>query len=167
MAPVATNWLANAVRMMVMRGKVTGSALGPRVLLQVKRLFNEPFNAIELMQPYGLVGRPPVGADVVLVQVGALADHKVALGGDVTGSAPADLAAGEAGLSLAAGAQRVMLRTGFTEIVDPVAGKIMVPSLMWSPDGGATFYRLATDTHTHIETGSVTMPPNTAPGMLT
>jgi hypothetical protein len=42
----------------------------------------------------------------------------------------------------------VILRQGWTEIVDPAEIRLVTPLLHWSPDG-VTFYTLATNAHTH------------------
>ena len=149
--------LANAVRLMMARGKVAQSSLGPRTLMQVGRHEGETFNSVELLLPPGYCALPATGADVLVIQVGGLADHKVALGGDNIADRVSNLQPGEFGI--ATNGKRVIMRQGFVEIVDPVQIRLVAPSLVWSPDGVA-FYTLTTNQHTHADPqgGSVAAP---------
>lgn len=83
----------------VSRGKVTGTKMGPRTLLQVTGLDGVVMNTVELLLPPGYSANPASASDVALVQVLGNADHVVALGGDLVGNAIADLEPGEFGLS--------------------------------------------------------------------
>jgi phage gp45-like len=161
MALVDFSWLMNAVRLMGARGKVAQSAIGPRTLLQVTRHEGETFNSVELILPPGYAARPLAGSDLLVFQVGGLADHKVALGGDNTADTVADLQPGEFGIATAG--KRVILRKGYVEIVDPVEIRLVAPLLHWSPDG-VTFFKLTTEQHTHGNVqngGGFTNPPAT------
>jgi phage gp45-like len=164
-APVDIKHVANAVRMMVTRAKVSTATLGPRTLLQVKRFDTETFDTVELLHPFGYVALPVAGSDVLHLHVGGLADHKVAVGGDATGTAPADLGAGEFGLCY--NGQQIILRNGYIQIKSATRILLDAPVLQWTPDGGATLHTFADDAHVHIsgEPGSDTSPP--LPGGLT
>lgn len=149
----------------VTRGKVIASQLAARTLLQASGLDRETFSNVELLLPPGYCARPVAGADIVILEVGGLRDHKIALGGDNIADRVADLQPGEYGL--ARNGQRVILRQGFIEIVSASAIRLVAPSLTWSSDG-TNFYTLATSTHTHADPqGGETAAPNNSPGMLT
>ena len=120
--------LASALRSVVTRGKVTGAAVGGRTLLQITGLDGEVKQSVELLLPPGYTAAPAAGADIVLLPVLGSRDHLVALGGDAVGQATPDLAPGDFGLRHASGRQ-VILRTGWTEITDPVKVKVMAPLL--------------------------------------
>lgn len=105
--------LASAVRSMVTRARVAQSGVGSRVIVQVVGLDKEAYS-VELLHPYGMSARPPVGADVVLLQVLGSRDHVVALGGDTVGGAVPDLAQGEFGFS--AFGCRIVFRTDRLEV---------------------------------------------------
>jgi phage gp45-like len=149
------NRFANAVRMMLTRAKVAGAVISGRTLMQVTRYDTEVFNSVELLLPPGYVANPSIDSDVLVIQVGSLADHKVALGGDNTADAVADLQPGEGGMSRQQGQRQLIQRLGWTEIIDPAEVRIIAPAMLWSPDGGKTFLRLATEQHTHggVQTG--------------
>jgi phage gp45-like len=149
MVPVDFKSLVNGVHMMVSRVKIAGSVISGRTLVQVQRYAGEDFSQVELLHPYGHVALPPDSNDGLSLQVGNKADHQIILGGDSLGQAPTDLIVGEAGLALNGGQQRVLLRNGRIEIWDSTAIHLIAPSVLWSPDGGATFLSLATQTHGH------------------
>lgn len=156
------NRLMNAVRVMITRAKVVSAVISGRTLMQVSRYDTETFNSVELLLPPGYVANPSAQSDVLVIQVGSLADHKVALGGDNTADSVADLQPGEGGMSR--GGRQLIQRLGWTEIIDPAEVRIVAPALLWSPDGGETFLRLATEQHTHggVQVGgSQTEKPST------
>jgi phage gp45-like len=107
-----------AIEALVIRGKVQSGTVNGRTLLQVTGLAEDVFNNIEHVMPYGIVGVPVEGSDIVLLQIGAFASHQVAIAGDNTADAVSDLQPGEGGLSL--GGQMILLKIGRTEIVSPL-----------------------------------------------
>ena len=158
---------APAVLMSVVtRAKVAAARVAGRTLLQLTALDQETFSNVELLMPPGIVALPLADADPLLLQVNGTRNHKVALGGDSTADAVKDLQPGEGGMARRTG-QRVLQRAGWTEVIDPAEIRLVAPVLLWSPDGGETFYRLTTDVHTHPVDGSVTLAPNAAAGMVT
>lgn len=132
----------NRIAAQTSRGKVLSSAVGARIMLTVTGLDGETFQSVELLLPPGMVARPPAGADVVLQQINGQRDHKVALFGDHTADAVADLKPGEVGFSR--NGQTVLLRTDGIEIVTSLkvtitAGTEVVvnaPSVMLGATGG-------------------------------
>jgi phage baseplate assembly protein V len=116
--------LASAVRSMLTRGKVTRATVGARTLLQVTGLDGETIEQVEHLMPPGYSARPAVGADVLLMQVCGSRDHLVALGGDATGNAIANLALGEVGLT--AFGNQVVLRTDHVEVTTTGSAAIAI-----------------------------------------
>lgn len=84
---------------MITRGKVRGSQVKQRTVLQVDGLDDETFNGVELLLPPGMVARPASGADILILQCNGTRDHKVALAGDMAGQVQEDLAEGEFGFT--------------------------------------------------------------------
>jgi phage gp45-like len=156
--------LNGAISSMITRGKIVAARIAVRTLVQVSGLDNEDFSNVELLLPPGYVALPTAGSDIILLQANGIRDHRLAIAGDSTDDVVTDLAPGEIGLSR--NGRRVILRTGYTEIVDPVEIRLVAPLLHWSPDG-ATFYTLATSQHTHIDSehGATTPPVATDPGL--
>lgn len=140
--------LPSAIASMITRGKVVSARLAARTLLQVTGLDNETFGNVELLLPPGYVALPVAESDVLLLQANGVRDHRVALAGDAIADRLGDLQPGEIGL--ARNGRRVILRVDHIEISDPAEIRLIAPSLTWSPDG-STFYRLATETHDHVD----------------
>lgn len=108
--------LWRAVRGVVTRGRVAASRVrGGRTLAEVDMLDGERRTRVELLMPYGLSARPPAGADVVVLEVGAARDHLVALMADDPTRRITDLAPGEVGLRDGSG-QEVVLRADGVEV---------------------------------------------------
>jgi phage gp45-like len=156
--------LPASISSLITRGKVLAARMSVRTLVQISGLDQEEFSNVELLLPPGYVALPIEGSDVILLQANGVRDHRVALAGDTTADAVPDLAPGEIGLSR--NGRRVILRTGYTEIVDPVEIRLVAPLLHWSPDGD-TFYTLATAQHMHVDSmhGETTPPIDTEPGL--
>jgi phage gp45-like len=150
--------------MMISRVKIAGAVISGRSMVQVQRYAGEEFSQVELLHPFGYVALPSDDTDGISMQIGNMADHQVILGGDTLGQAPPNLVKGEAGLALNGGAKRVLMRENFIEIQDPVAIHLNAPSLLWSPDGGVTFYSLATNEHGH---SALNAPPTPGTPALT
>lgn len=142
--------LAASLRNLLVRGKVTSAAVGPRTLLQITGFDNDTFGNVELLLPPGYVALPAAGADVLLMNVSAVRDHKVAVGGDTVGQTISSLAAGEFGLR-GTGIQLVMRSTGQIQL----------------QADGETLRQLVTDqftalfnAHTHPTPSGTSSPPN-------
>ena len=114
--------LADMVRGMVTRGKVTQAAISGRTLVQSTAL-GETLNAIELLLPPGYSAMPAAGADVLLFTVLGARDHVVALGGDTANADQiSGLAPGEFGLRNPRGnCQAIFRNSGTIELSGPVA----------------------------------------------
>ena len=126
------NRLANAVRSLVTRGQVTGSAVAGRTLLQIQGLDGVVQSGVEILLPPGYSARPAVGADLVLLQNLGSADHLIALGGDSIGQTIGDLAPGEFGLTN--GSQIIVVRSDHVEIISPSYVTITTPTLKVTGD---------------------------------
>jgi len=74
-----------------------------RVLLDLALWHGEERSRVQLMLPAFLTYLPPVGSEVLVLQVGGTADHRVALLPDGTGQRISGLAPGEIGLADVAG----------------------------------------------------------------
>ena len=81
----------------------SASLVKGRVLLDVTLWHGEDRSRIELKLPAFLTYLPPVGSEVLVLQVGGTADHRVALLPDGTGQRLSGLAPGEIGLADLAG----------------------------------------------------------------
>jgi phage gp45-like len=150
---------------MITRGKVIAARMAARTLLQITGLDQETFSNVELLLPPGYVANPAAGGDVIILQANGVRDHRLAIAGDYTADAIADLQPGEIGLSR--GGRTVILRQNWTEIIDPLEIRLVAPLLHWSPDG-KNFYRLATETHVHTDPqGGSTAPPTDSSGAIT
>jgi phage gp45-like len=112
------NRLANAVRLMVTRGKVVQATAGRRTTLQVTLLAGEVKNGVELLLPYGRSALPLAG-DVLTLQVLGSRDHVVALCADDTSLRITDLQPGEFGDRDARGTQ-IVYRLDRLEITTPL-----------------------------------------------
>lgn len=117
----ALSRLSAAIRSLVTRGKVVRSGISSRSVILVDALANEQF-PVELLLPPGMSARPKVGGDVLLFQVLGTRDHVVALGGDSTGQAIADLSESEFGFAL--DGVRIVWRTDRIEITT-TSGKML------------------------------------------
>jgi phage gp45-like len=116
--------VANAVRLMLTRGKALRATLGARTFLQVAGLAGETFNRVELLLPYGRSALPLAG-DVLILQILGSRDHKVALCADDPSLRITDLQSGEFGDRDARGTQ-IVYRQNRLEITTPL--KIVVTS---------------------------------------
>jgi len=111
--------LANAVRGMVLRGKVLRAALNPRrTLLQLGIRGDETKDGVELLLPYGMSALPLAG-DALAFAVMGLRDHVVALCADDPALRIADLQPGEFGFRDARG-QQVVFRLDRIEVTTPL-----------------------------------------------
>lgn len=115
--------LWSAIVNQVSRGKLTMAAYsagGQRTMLQGLGLAGETHQGIELLLPYGMSAIPTgLTGDYVLVQVGAVRDHKVAIALDDPALRIPDLAAGEIGFRNSRGSQ-VVFRTNKIEVTAPL-----------------------------------------------
>lgn len=124
--------LGGAIANMVARGKVAGSSVGKRTVLQVTQYDRDTKNGVELLLPYGFSANPVAG-DVLVLSVGGVRDHQVALGADDTALRIGDLAAGEFGFRDARGQQVVFRSTGIV-----VTGALAVD--VECPNGNVTIH---------------------------
>jgi len=135
----------------VTRGKVVGSKIGPRTLIQITGLDGVSQNTVELLLPHGFSANPARGSDVVLFEVLGSSDHVVALGSDMAGNAIADLAPGEFGLS--DGANKIIVRGTFVQIISPLKVRVEAPRLECTGEIVArcdgAFVQLSAHTHDH------------------
>ncbi|MBP7149459.1 MAG: phage baseplate assembly protein [Acidobacteria bacterium] len=108
----------SAIGELIRRARITrtdDSGAVQRVQVDVQ---GDPTHEFDHLQPYGLTGVPPVGARTLLLSVGAIWEHLVAL---VTGHTdrPRDLASGDVSLYSAHPA-RVDLRAAGTTVQGPM-----------------------------------------------
>lgn len=153
--------IASALRSLAVRGKVMRARMEARTFLQATGLDGETMT-MELLLPPGYSAHPADGADVLVVQVLGQKDHLVALGGDSTGHAIADLAPGEFGLRHEpTGTQMVFRNSGTLEITAAtvtVSGNLRVAGEVTRGFGGGD--QVALGTHHHPV-------PNVAAGLAT
>ena len=107
-----------AIACMILRGKVQTSAIEGRTLNQSTVLDEDVRDLVELLHPFGYWAVPVQGADVLELQIGGYASHKVQLGGDLTSDVPTDGQPGECGFSRAG--QQFSLRLTGTESISPL-----------------------------------------------
>lgn len=117
------------VDVLITRIKIANSAVHGRTLVQYQGLDEDERDQVELLLPPGYVARPVQGADAVELQIGAYASHKVALGGDATADALADIQPGEFGLSNGGRGQQIVLRITGLELIGAL--------LQWGPTRSA------------------------------
>lgn len=154
--------LAAALKNAVTRGKVVQSRVGPRTLLQITGLDGVVQQTIELLLPPGYSARPAADADVALLQVMGTGDHIVAVGGDLAGTAIADLAENEYGLSN--GTHMIIVRNDHLELVSPTYILATTPQFRCTGEfiqGYGTGNTTTLGTHTHPPgVGGNTAAPN-------
>jgi len=166
----ALRTVGRAVRNMVARGKITGASLGPRTMVQATALDAEVKNNVELLMPYGFTAVPDAG-DILLVAVGGVRDHQVALGADNTALRIADAQPTELGHRDARG-QQIVLRVDRIEITSPLKVVVTAPQVMIAAaDQTAAPISLGSlvdwcATHTHMNSGGNgnSGTPNNPPG---
>lgn len=106
----------SAVMNTVTRAKVTSTQEGNlRPYLSMDSREGETFQRVALQMPFGMSANPTKGSDVLVLTVGGMRDHKVALFADNAANRIHGLKAGEFGLSDAAG-NRVVFREDKIEI---------------------------------------------------
>lgn len=133
------------------RGRVTAARVrGGRVLLDVALLSGDTVSRVELLQPTGFTAVPRPGADVVVLELGALRGHLVALMADEAELRITDAGPGEFGLRDARG-QQVVFRddgievSGALKVTIVSAGEVVVqaPTIRLGSAGAATPVRLS------------------------
>jgi phage gp45-like len=114
--------LASGLANQVTRAKHVSAVYAPqggRIFLQLTGFADEVHNNVELLLPYGMSARP-VGqtADLLVFQVNASRDHKVAIAGADPALQVPDLAEGEFGFRDGAG-QQIVFRSDRVEVTTP------------------------------------------------
>ncbi len=140
----------------VARARVTLSKVAGRTLVQISGLDEDTHDLIELLLPPGYVASPVAGSDCLEVHVLRGGSHKVALGGDNTADAVANLQPGECGLSR--GGQLILLRLTGVNVVTPMFQWGLTEAAMRRLIHEEAL--VAFNGHTHNIDGSVTLPPN-------
>ncbi len=160
-AEVQTALVASAVDPAVTRFR-------PRVSIAESQLDAEVKNNVELLMPYGFTAMPDAG-DVLLVSVGGVRDHQVALGADNTALRIADAKATELGHRDVRG-QQIVLRVDRIEITSPLKVVVTAPQVLIAASGqtaapislGSLVDWCAT--HTHMNSNGNSGTPNNPPG---
>lgn len=116
----------SALTQLATRAKLSADAVlfRARAMLQLRGLADEVHQKIEMMGHYAFSARPKAGGDVMLLQVGANRDHKVALGVDDPALRIPDLQPGEFGYQDDQG-QMVVFRRDKIQIVGAKAIEIV------------------------------------------
>lgn len=86
--------LAGRVAMIAARGIVRATDGARRLRATVELLAGET-RRVELLQPFGLAYRPPVGSEIVFLSIGAARDNGVAIVAHDKNQGPTDLEEGE------------------------------------------------------------------------
>jgi len=105
-----------AIRSAITRAKVVNAAMGTiRPTLQLQGYDGEIYNGVALLLPYGFTAVPPAGADVIMLRIAGVGNHKVAIGANDPTAGIAGLVAGDVGLR--AHAQQLVFRAGAIQVL--------------------------------------------------